>query len=94
MYQYALVIHPNTCSMPIRIVWLIRYPTWRVVRPSMAERRRAFSFFATCGDDLSRPELLRPGQSFYVGRHHGAPVALFWDGERPTFLPASSPGTE
>ena len=30
---------PNGSSTRLRFCWLISYPEWRVVRPSMAERR-------------------------------------------------------
>src|SRR5579884_1037829 len=35
--------------MRLRSRWLTEYPPWRVVRPSIAERRRLLMFCATCG---------------------------------------------
>jgi hypothetical protein len=42
----TVLIHPKGSSMRLRIRWLIWWPAWRVVRPSMALRRLAV-FWAT-----------------------------------------------
>ncbi len=42
------LLQPKISSLRLRIVWLIASPGWRVVRPSMAERRPAV-LQATCG---------------------------------------------
>src|SRR5262249_27623485 len=43
--------HPNGSSTRLRFCWLTSYPQWRIVRPSMAERRLVV-FWATCGVTL------------------------------------------
>src|SRR6516225_4034899 len=43
--------HPNGSSTRLRFCWLTSYPQWRIVRPSMAERRLVV-FCATCGVTL------------------------------------------
>src|SRR6516225_10085321 len=44
--------HPNGSSTRLRFCWLTSYPQWRIVRPSMAERRLVV-FWATCGVTLN-----------------------------------------
>ena len=44
----TVLIQPLMRSMALRACWLLAYPGWRVVGPSMAERRRVV-FWATCG---------------------------------------------
>src|SRR6516164_6718487 len=62
--------HPNGSSTRLRFCWLTSYPQWRIVRPSMAERRLVV-FCATCGEvphvghEVSRIEAL-------VGTHGDA----------------------
>src|SRR5262249_6466381 len=42
---------PNGSSTRLRFCWLTSYPQWRIVRPSMVERRLVV-FCATCGVTL------------------------------------------
>ena len=48
----TVFIQPKASSMRFRMRWLMAYPGWRVVLPSIAERR-PLVFCVTCG--LNRP---------------------------------------
>lgn len=48
----TVLIPPNASSIRLRMRWLAAYPAWRVVRPSIAERR-PLVLRATCGRTLS-----------------------------------------
>src|SRR3954451_18020803 len=43
------LIQPFASSIRLRMIWLTRYPAWRVDRPSMFDPRYALMFCATCG---------------------------------------------